>query len=81
MSRPRLFYYVPPATPVKTCDGCPARIYWITTPKGKRMPIDCHAGEGCQPPTDERPGSGVPHFVTCPAANRFRKRPTTPGAA
>jgi len=81
VSRRRLYYEVPADTPVKICDGCPARIYWITTPKGKRMPIDVYAGEGCEVPTPERPGRGVPHWATCPAADRFRKRPTKPGAA
>jgi len=74
MSRPPLLYYVPPGTPVKICDGCPARIYWIVTPKGKKMPVDCYAGAGCEVPTDQRPGRGVSHFITCPDADRFRRK-------
>lgn len=40
-------------------ESCRRMIYWILTPAGKRMPVD----------TD-----GTPHFVTCPAAGRFRNK-------
>lgn len=70
------FYEVPAQTNAATCTGpnCRKEIYWIRTPAGRSMPIDCHAGEGCLPPTSERPGAGVPHFGTCPDVKRFERK-------
>jgi hypothetical protein len=41
------------------CRGCPATIYWYTTPAGKRSPHDA---------------DGTPHWATCPARESFRRR-------
>lgn len=71
--RSPLFFEVPPDTELATCNGCNAPVYWILTKKKKKMPVDCHAGEGCVPPTTERPGRGLSHFATCPKADRFRQ--------
>ena len=76
MSRPPLFYHVPAQTEPAKCKYCPALIYWVLTPKKKHMPVDCHAGEGCLPPTSERPGSGIAHWGTCPNAAQARKPST-----
>jgi hypothetical protein len=77
VSQPRApkLYEVPPGTIPRPCNGpnCRKDIHWIKTPKGASMPIDCAAGEGCVPPTSERPGSGVPHWGTCPDFKGFKR--------
>lgn len=47
------FYGVPAGTPASTCkvEGCGKRIYWITTPYGSRVPVDCD-GEGGRRPSE-----------------------------
>ena len=72
MSRP---IEVPAGTLPKLCkaDICRAPIYWIETKTGKWMPVDCAPKHGGTPPTEERAGSGVPHWATCPAAPSFRR--------
>lgn len=54
-------YAVPVDAMLTQCRAseCRRSIYWIITPAGKRMPVD----------TD-----GTPHFATCPAASRFRRK-------
>ncbi len=42
-----------------SCRSCLAQIAWVTTPAGKRMPVD--------PATDES------HFASCPQAKNWRK--------
>lgn len=42
------------------CRNCKAPIWWVTTPRGKKMPLD-HDGES--------------HWSTCPCADRHRKKP------
>lgn len=41
-----------------TCTGCRQSIYWITTAKGAKAPIN---------------RSGTSHFATCPEAHHFRR--------
>ena len=43
------------------CRSCGAPIFWVITPKGRRMPVD---------PTD------ISHFATCPEAARWQKPST-----
>jgi len=57
-------YVIPAGTPEGTCRGCGAKLYWIVTQAGKRMPVD---------------PDGTSHFATCPKADSFRgkgKEPT-----
>lgn len=56
-----------------TCKGCGREIEWVTTSAGAQMPVDP------DPVTvvlkDGRVVRGqMPHWVTCPAADRFKKR-------
>ncbi len=50
-------------------DSCRARIIWLKTDTGKRMPVDADSVE----PADETydPAKHVSHFKTCAAPNRF----------
>src|SRR5947207_1964369 len=41
------------------CRGCGAKILWVITPKGKRMPLD---------------ENGRPHWGTCSRPEIFRKK-------
>ncbi|WP_420768732.1 hypothetical protein ACNR9V_03105 [Parageobacillus thermoglucosidasius] len=55
------------------CKGCGAEIVWIKTPNGKAMPCDPEkkvlvSDEG------EIVSGRVPHWATCPAANKFKKQ-------
>ncbi len=77
MTRAPLLFEVPPATDAVRCRRCPAIVYWILTRKGKKMPVDCHAGAGCESPTRDRPGRGIAHHIDCVDAERFR-RPRSP---
>lgn len=47
------------------CRSCAAAIWWVLTPKGKRMPVN--------PATDDS------HFATCPQANNWRKEKAPAG--
>lgn len=78
-------YEVPIGTQPSKCrgTGCGATIYFVRTPRGSMMPIDCdHCTKECCHPTegaplfgevDDSPGRGVPHFATCPAADEFSR--------
>lgn len=59
----RIYYEIPPWAIPQTCNGCKARIYWITTPKGATCPVD---------------PDGRSHFQTCPRAAEFSKRGRKP---
>lgn len=83
------FHTVPAGTKPSQCNGstCRATIYWIRTPEGRAIPIDCDV-EGGEPPSDTNDrnqldafsggsafvfeGRGVSHFTTCPDADEFR---------
>ena len=45
--------------PIGKCAKCDAIIFFITTPKGKSMPVNYETKES--------------HFADCPAAAQFRK--------
>lgn len=47
------------ATEHRPCKACQTELYFLTTPKGKTLPV--------QP-------DGVVHFATCPAAESFRRK-------
>lgn len=51
-------FVIPAGTAPKPCRGCPASVFWITTEKGRPMPVDA---------------DGTSHFATCAAASAFRK--------
>jgi hypothetical protein len=53
-------FTVPPGTPETTCRSCNARIAWIVTSRGKKMPVNVATGES--------------HFATCADALKWRKR-------
>lgn len=48
---------IPAGTAPKSCLGCGARVYFIETKSGKRMPVD---------------EDGTSHFATCSASSKFR---------
>ena len=50
---------IPANTPAKSCLGCGARVFFIETARGKRMPVDA---------------GGASHFATCSAGSKFRKK-------
>lgn len=52
-------FAIPPGTPAVGCRACGARIQFVETDKGRRMPVN----------TD-----GTSHFATCSDPKRFRKR-------
>lgn len=69
---------------VSTCRGCGAKVVWIITPAGKRMPLDYepegHAlwvidpnEEGQETPRAFPAHPRKSHFATCPKAEAFRK--------
>lgn len=66
-------FLVPRDSQPSRCRGCGAVVYWITTPRGKKMPVDTRA-EGGLTPLPDRDGRGVSHFATCPNAEAFRRR-------
>lgn len=67
------FYFdVAAGTPGRTCQFCPATIYYVATSGGKRMPVTCDV-EGGKHPTDAEPGRGLSHFADCRGADRARK--------
>lgn len=73
------WFDVPGGTPAAECRSCSAEIYWITTPAGKRMPVDCDVDGGYSPDATRGPaldpnGHGVSHFATCPQAGKWRQR-------
>lgn len=78
--RPPTYFTVPAGTREAECKSCHATIYFVTTPKGKQMPVDCEP-EGCYEPSilaemagdPDFDGKGVSHFGTCPTAAQHRK--------
>lgn len=59
------------------CRGCHARVEWVTTIRGRHMPIDWPVialdvrDEGTR--TITRIDAAQSHFVTCPQADTFRR--------
>lgn len=56
--RAPLRFQIPPGTPARDCRSCSARIFWIVTATGKKMPVD---------------PDGHSHFSTCPNAAQHRR--------
>ena len=78
------WYTVPAGTREVECRGCKEPIYWITTPKGAKLPVDCSV-DGAWAPTDARSttqsdGHGVSHFQTCSKAAQFSGKGRTRNA-
>lgn len=55
-----------------TCRSCKAHIVWFKTDAGKNMPIDASSVESTDITLDL--ARHVPHWSTCPDAQRFRKQ-------
>jgi hypothetical protein len=58
-TRRSVTFPIPPSAPKKPCRSCGADVVWITTDRGRKMPVD--------------PGTGESHFATCPQADQWRK--------
>ena len=61
------------------CRGCQARVEWVTTVKGRHMPIDWPltplvVSERLDGSFVTRIDAAQSHFVTCPEADSFRKK-------
>lgn len=56
------------------CRECGVRMLWFVTDAGARMPLDIESAT----PVDGGRIECVPHFATCPKADRFRKRKAEP---
>jgi len=50
---------LPPGAQLTSCRSCGAVIYFVTTERGKQMPMDAETGET--------------HFATCPQAKQWSK--------
>lgn len=61
--REPLRFPIPPGAPEKPCRSCGAPMIWITTPAGRKMPVN---------------PDGTSHFGTCPNANDHRKPKPAP---
>jgi hypothetical protein len=48
-----------------TCRSCGAKVEWVETANGKKMPMDLEP---------DAEGNRISHFATCPQANDWRKR-------
>jgi len=65
------FFTIPKGTRQAQCRSCLAEIYWITTPRGKKMPVSVDA-DGAYCPTNTDDGAGPSHFVDCPNRDQYR---------
>ena len=61
----RVIFAVPQATHPSTCRRCGARIFWITSDVGRRVPVNCAAEFGGHEPTTHEHGQGVSHHTVC----------------
>lgn len=70
-----IVYDVPAGTPRKHCrnDACKMPGFWIKTPKGSALLIDCDVPGGVRPLSDV-PGKGISHFLTCKDPKPFSGR-------
>jgi hypothetical protein len=50
---------IPPGLAPARCKGCGAKIYWLETVNGKKMPTN---------------PDGITHFATCARAAEFRRQ-------
>lgn len=53
--------------------GCGALIVWLKTKAGRNMPVN-YDGTVTDLDTHYEHGRHTSHFVTCPAADKFRKK-------
>ena len=56
-----------------TCRGCGIYIEWIKTKAGKDMPVDPEGATIITEDGEVKKGF-IPHWVTCPKADNFRKK-------
>jgi len=61
------------------CKGCQAPVKWITTTKGKNMIVDPKLVTIVTKGGSTYQGF-IPHWATCPVADRFKNKPS-PGIA
>lgn len=54
------------------CRGCGANIVWFTTNTGKAAPLDAEK-TGVMTPEGKMVYGRIPHFSTCPEAEKFRQ--------
>jgi hypothetical protein len=77
-SRPPNWVTVPHTADRARCRGCGATVYWVTTGRNRKMPVDCAVPGGAPPVrTPAQDGRGIAHFATCPKAGEFRRRHLT----
>lgn len=84
------FYTVPAGSQSTLCRGetCGKRIWFIRTPNGKALPVDCDCEGGKRPSDTNDPGQidlltgggasvydglGCSHFLTCSDADTFSR--------
>lgn len=72
-------------SPNARCRSCGAPVLWITTEKGKRMPVNAEPADGGNVIIDPTSGIGhyvpkqpgqlahVSHFATCPESEKWRR--------
>ena len=60
-----------PRPKVAHCRSCQARIVWLRTKAGKRIPVDAGTVEAGAKEYD--PKRHISHFATCPEAAKFRR--------
>lgn len=81
MTRPPQFFDVPADVKPVKCAHCPATIYFVRMPSGRRMPVDCSVEGGRRPDPgllngtepDAVDGRGISHFANCPGADKVRR--------
>ena len=59
------------------CKKCNAKIDWIVTSAGRKMPIDAFPAKNKKRvavETASGPVDVVPHFATCPFAGEFKRK-------
>jgi hypothetical protein len=76
-TRAPILFDVPAGTRSTRCASCNKVIYFILTPAGKRMPVDCDVEGGNAPSSrgsvTQFHGRGVSHFATCAHADEHRR--------
>lgn len=65
-----LAFSIPAGSTLQKCRSCQQPVYWITTPKGKAMPVIVSLGVGRAPSATE-PGYGISHFIDCPDSKEW----------
>lgn len=84
-TRAPVYFDIPLGTPLSRCRSCGQPVYFITTKRGKLMPVSI-AAEGCRAPDTfpegqlnvfggadtPQAGRGISHFSDCPDAQAWR---------